>query len=171
MAIVVLFLIPLMAWAEFQDVREHRFRTHIEELQANGVVEGYGPGIFRPDLRINRAEFLKMTMLARFGGGALPSESGRCFADFSGYARWYWTYACVAKKRGLIEGYPDGKFRGESTVNLSEALAIAIRAWNIPLPYYFREPDHWYDPYIDVAASLDLFTLLPQYAAHPLTRG
>ena len=170
--LIILFLLPVLVLGQgFPDVPDtYPFQAHIEFLQEKGIVQGYPGGLFKPDLQVNRAEFLKMLMLAVYGRET-PKIKTRCFFDFLGEEQWFWAYACLAEERGIVEGYPDGTFRGEQKVNLVEALAMAVRAWDIPMPVYIRAPDHWYEPYVTVAASRGLFELLPQYYAHVLTRA
>ena len=162
--LIILFLLPVLVLGQgFPDVPDtYPFQAHIEFLQEKGIVQGYPGGLFKPDLQVNRAEFLKMLMLAVYGSET-PKIKTRCFFDFLGEEQWFWAYACLAEERGIVEGYPDGTFRGEQKVNLVEALAMAVRAWDIPMPVYIRAPDHWYEPYVTVAASRGLFELLPQY--------
>ena len=169
---LAIFTFPLLVMGQgFPDVpAAYPFQAQIELLQEKGIVQGYPGGLFKPDLQVNRAEFLKILMLAVYGSET-PKIKTRCLLDFLGEEQWYWAHACLAEERGIVEGYPDGTFRGEQKVNLVEALAMAVRAWDIPLPVYIRAPDHWYDPYVAVAASRGIFNDLPQYYAHALTRA
>jgi hypothetical protein len=95
-----------------------------------------------------------------------------CFTDFTGDEQWFWAYACAAKNSGVIKGNPDGSFAGTRNVTLAEALAMAVRAWKVPEPQYFRQPDHWYDPYMDAASSnTDFFSDYPFEPGRTLTRS
>jgi hypothetical protein len=142
----------------------------INSLQSQGIVEGYADGTYRPAQRINRAEFVKI-LLKSSGRYESPEGTIRCFADFTGNEQWYWGYACAAREQGLIQGYPDGRFRGEQSINTAEGLKIALNAFGIPLPQYFREPDNWYDPYFDAASSTQIFSFIPRQPSRLLTRG
>ena len=111
-------------------------------------------------------------VLAAAGLPDSPSSGdARCFRDFRGAEEWYWQPACAARERGLVHGYPDGTFRGGRLVTLAEALKIAFIAFEVPLPQYFRAPDHWYDPYMDTASGLGMFDVFPRDPAHLFTRG
>jgi cysteine-rich repeat protein len=169
--LLALLLFPSFAGAEFDDVKGHRFEWQILSFYSRGIVRGYPDGTFRPDQPINRAELLKILMVAALGDAALSGDPVQCFTDFTPPAQWFWASACAAKERGIVSGYPDGTFRGEVQVNLAEALKMTLRAWNLPLPQYFRVPDHWYDPYIDAASAEGVFTVLPRDPAHLLTRA
>ena len=155
----------------FADTAYHPFAWQIDFLRVNGIVRGYNVSTFRPDHPVNRAEALKILMLAAFGQETLKVENHRCFPDFYGPEQWFWVYACAAKERGIIEGYPDGSFKGLRNVNTVEALKMAAQAWQIPLPIYIRKPDHWYDPYVDAAAERGVWTILPRNPGHILSRG
>lgn len=175
--LLVLAAVPVIAFAQsqtggiFLDVIGHPHESDIEYLHSRGIVQGYGYGIFRPDILMNRAEFLKILMLASDGSQVFDVENRRCFQDFSGIEKWYWVHACSAKEKGVIEGYPDGSFKGEQTVILAEALKIAATAWDVELPAYIQAPPNWYDPYMDLAAARGLFDYFPFNPGHLLTRS
>lgn len=121
-----------------RDIASHPYNDSIQELVDRGIVHGYSDGNFKPDLPINRAEFLKILMLAVFGEEAFDVSSTACFFDFGVEIQWYYPHACTAKDLGIVGGYPDGTFRGESTVNLVEALKMSLEAWEVPIPQYPR---------------------------------
>ncbi|MFH0851828.1 MAG: S-layer homology domain-containing protein [Candidatus Peregrinibacteria bacterium] len=154
----------------FLDTIGHPQGTQIEILRIHGIVQGYGYGLFRPDIPINRAEFLKILTLAVYGQDMAGSATA-CFVDFTGEPQWFWGAACTAKRNGIITGYPDGTFRGAQTVNLVEALAMAERAWQMPAPYYFHQPSYWYDKYFDAVLDRDVAEYFLRNPSHLLTRG
>ncbi|MDD5624005.1 MAG: S-layer homology domain-containing protein [Candidatus Peribacteraceae bacterium] len=157
--------------APFIDVVGHPHEQAVEFLHQHGVVAGYGYDLFRPDVLVNRAEYLKILLLAVYGA-TLPAEKDlRCFADFQGQAQWYWPYACAAKERGVLSGYPDGTFRGERPVTLAEALKMADLAWRIPLPRFVRVPDAWYTQFFDAVANTKVLSYFRSEPLHPLTRS
>jgi len=175
--LIILFsmVLPLVAHAQvstFLDVVAHPHAAQIEFLHERGIIEGYGYGIFRPDITINRAEFLKILMLSIFGEETLSVQNQNCFADFVGEEQWYWTHACTAKERGIVDGYPDGTFRGNKTVNLAEALKMTLdaRGTLIPVPVAGSNTT-WYDPYFNIGASERIFDYFPYSPAHLLTRS
>jgi hypothetical protein len=159
---------PLLAHA-FTDIDAS---THagmsVQALQSQGLVQGYADGSFRPGQYVNRAELLKVLMQASsadVSGMPVP-----CFADFHGAAQWFWPTACAAKSLGIVNGYADGSFRGASKVNQAEALKMAVSAFGLPLPQYFRAPDHWYEPYYVVGNAMHVFDWMPSDPARLLTR-
>jgi hypothetical protein len=147
--------------------------THVSQsvqlLEDRGLVQGYADGTYRPSQLVNRAEFLKVLM-----GAAAVDVSGiaePCFADFNGPAQWFWATSCAAKSLGIVNGYPDGTFRGEVTVNEAEGLKMAVGAFGLPLPQYIRAPDHWYEPYFIAANETHVFDWLPNDPSRKLTRA
>jgi cysteine-rich repeat protein len=166
-----LLLIPTAQAIKFVDTVHHPHELYIDVLADHGIVEGYGYGIFRPDQPINRAEFLKILMLAVYGDEAREVYNPRCFGDFLGQQQWFWAIACSAKERGIIGGYPDGTFQGEQTVNLAEAMKMATLAWNIPVQSGQYAPEYWYIPYFEIAAARGLFEYFPRNGGHLLTRS
>lgn len=174
MLTLIAVLVPAIAFAQispFLDVLGHPHAAQVEFLHSRGIVQGYGYGIFRPDINLNRAEFLKILMLAVYGDQALSTANKQCFTDFIGEEQWYWVYACTAKEKGIIEGYPDGTFRGTRKVILAEALKMSIDAWQMRKPAYPNGPPNWYDPYFDVGASRRIFDEFPYSPGHLLTRS
>jgi hypothetical protein len=66
------------AYAFFSDVSSgHVNYDAIKYVQDNGIVSGYQDGTFKPDKTINRAEFTKIIVAARFPTAAIDS----CIAD------------------------------------------------------------------------------------------
>lgn len=173
------------AGAPFVDVSSSSpYKSAIERLQREGVVSGYADGQFRSTANVNRAEFLKMVMLASASlkkpvmmedgtEGELPVPAfEKCFTDFTGEYQWYWDYGCQAKDLGIMSGYPDGTFGGTKNVNFAEALKISVRAWKIKEPQYFRAPDNWYEPFVSATRSYTkVFDMLEgKKLEEPLTR-
>jgi hypothetical protein len=51
----------------FNDIDGYSWEKSVEYLKENGVVQGYDDGSFKPENLINRAEFTKIIVGARFG--------------------------------------------------------------------------------------------------------
>lgn len=94
------------------------------------VLQGYPDGTFRPDRTVNRAEFLKIVLEADPMIDVSKETKRTGFPDVDESA-WYAPYIRYARRTGIIEGYPDGYFRPEQTVNVAEALKISYRALNV----------------------------------------
>ena len=171
---VVVLLGASSSSAPFSDVSPNDPNAAaIQSLQEKSIINGYADGTFRSTALVNRAEFLKIILEATdFPVETALIKGSACFTDFTGAEQWYWGYACAGKQLNILTGHPDGTFRGTNTVNLAEALAMAVRAWNIPQPVYIRAPDHWYDPYMQATAgATKLFDFMPEEPSRKLTRG
>ncbi|MCA9370825.1 MAG: S-layer homology domain-containing protein [Candidatus Peregrinibacteria bacterium] len=151
------------------DIDEYQYKSAIELLASRGIINGYDDGTFQPNKPINRAEFLKLLMLSVYGNQVNQVPSSRCFADFVTY-QWFWPHACAAKELGIIEGHPDGTFRGEDTIILAEALKMSLEAWQVTLDAEDADKP-WYDRYMRAAASRNIFRRFPYTPEYQLTRG
>jgi len=151
-------------------------------LHFRGIFEGYPDGTFRPYQPINRAETVKVVMLA-LGKNILPDNGTNLgFWDVQRGA-WYMPYLRTAKNLGVIHGYPDGSFRPNNYVNRVELLKIFLEATDIPLPRCNVQPypdtpiDYMTRWYIDYACFAKAFGLMRTDSngnfnpAAPMTRG
>lgn len=167
---IIAFLIASPVHAALNDIEDYPHKSSVELLESRGIINGYDDGSFRPYKSINRAEFLKLLMLAVYGDQAYQGGSSRCFTDFYGNYQWYWPFACTAKTLGVIHGHPDGTFRGTDTIILAEALKMALEAWEVPL-----EKDvagrPWYERYMNSAAARGIFKRFPNTPDYLMTRG
>lgn len=145
--------------ADFKDVKETtKNKEAILYLQEHGIIKGYDNGTFKPKKAVNRAEFLKIII----EGSLIPLDINdeAPFPDID-YGEWYATYVQKAFAEGWINGYPDGTFKPDQTINKVEALKILGKAQNWPIEsidpqdYYnlFEDidPSQWYAPYIAYA--------------------
>ena len=147
----------------FPDVPlSHPAYEAIEYLVQKGVVSGYPNGTFQPEQEINRAEFTKIVVGARF----LPLDVEECLSSipssllytptllFPDVARhqWFAKYVCQAKMGGMIGGSPDGTFRPATPVNFVEAAKILAYGFELPLGTPPAESP-WYRSYIEALAN------------------
>lgn len=155
-AIVLLTSVAVSAdSAVFPDVDEnHPNKTAIEYLKTNAVIEGYPEGDYRPENTVNRAELLKILIE---GSGYEASEPTiNCFPDVP-TGLWFSKYVCFAKDRGWVEGYPDGYFRPDLTVNKAEALKMMgeVQGWTFEdvsgSKFQDADYDSWYASYLQYA--------------------
>lgn len=96
-------------------------RKVIYTASSLGIVQGYPDGSFRPERPVNRAEALKMILLAaqidRTDDVAIP------FPDIY-EGEWYIPYVKQAISFDLVEGYGDGFFRPATFITRAEAAKI-----------------------------------------------
>lgn len=114
------------------DVKNHWVTTsgYMDIALKYGMVikEEYSGERFQPDKAITRREIAVMAMRAL--GLVYPSkttEEKSSYSDAADYPDWMQGYLAMTEKTGVIEGYPDGSFRGENTATRAEALTIVSR--------------------------------------------
>lgn len=140
----------------------------ISVLTHLGAIEGNPDGSFAAERTLNRAEFVKIVLLSDASISVSDDDAADCFPDVH-RADWFSKYMCLAKVRGMIEGYPDGMFHPERPVNYVEAVKILTELFDLPLNPV--EGDQWFEPYMRAAQRSNV--LLPVSITNDaaLTRG
>ncbi|MFC1749813.1 septal ring lytic transglycosylase RlpA family protein [Pseudomonadota bacterium] len=153
----------------FTDVElGHENFIAIKYLKDKELIEGYEDGSFQPLQEINRAEALKIIMLA-FPDSQIIEEpvdgepaADPIFPDVTA-DKWYYSYIASSYNNEIINGYPDGYFHPENTINRAEALKMVILQEGGPLPISITEPPYtdvpvsaWFAPYAQVSAERTL---------------
>ena len=150
--------------AVFTDVSaSSQYYNALVYLKAQGVVGGYSDGSFKPDQKINRAEFTKIIV-----GAVRPSPtdylcmstnfqtSAGVYSDVFTDVRaatdaWYLDPICYAKMNKLVNGYPDGSFKPDQNINFAETAKIVFNGFQ-GSDAYVAPVDHnapWYFTYAD----------------------
>lgn len=89
-------------------------------------MQGYEGGLYKPDQVISRAEMLKIIL--KTANVDIESELEPCFRDvYTG--DWYYDAICTAKKRQIVAGYEDNRFKPNQQVLLVEGLKMAIEGF------------------------------------------
>lgn len=122
----------------FKDLAlDHKEADAIIALYYRGILSGYSDRTFRPDRKINRAEFTKILVEAAnvdfslIGGAYLNN----CFADVKDLeSQWFTPFVCSAKYKNWIDGYDDGYFRPEQNINKAEGLKIVLSSFGFTVP-------------------------------------
>jgi hypothetical protein len=132
--VVTAFNIPMtdVSVSSFADVKADAWYTdYIESAYKAGITEGYFELVkgkyqrmFKPDQPINRAEALKMILLA--AGAELPETATVKFPDTT-LTAWYAKYLSFAKLNGITSGYADGKFKPANNVTRGEAAKMIVK--------------------------------------------
>ncbi|MBI5753634.1 S-layer homology domain-containing protein [Candidatus Peregrinibacteria bacterium] len=199
----------------FTDVREgNAYFVAISHLKEKNIIEGYEDGSFKPNKEINRAEALKMLTLASgvfkdppvkpsTADAKAPCRAG-CAADAKAPCRagcaadakapftdtplkaWYTPYLVAAKDQKIIDGYKDGSFKPDVTINLAEALKMYFESVNTinkdqinfanGLDVNFKDtaPDAWYSKYTSYAGVHEIIDISDENTINPtqkMTRG
>ena len=109
----------------FSDTSSHWALAYINALYEAGVLSGYEDGSFNPDAEITRAEFSKVLVVAfdleirDVSGEEMP------FTDLDAEA-WYASYVIALHEAGIIEGYTDGTFLPNASINRAEASKMIV---------------------------------------------
>jgi len=150
--------------SSFPDIYTHNpYFKSVEVLYKNGVIEGYSDGKYKPGKKINRAEFIKIVL----GANDIKSEGKNCFTDVKN--EWFAKYVCSAKKKGIIKGYPDGKFRPERNISFVEAAKIIAEASNRFIDKKYNK--NWYHSYVKEFEENVSIPLSITGFSHEITRG
>lgn len=156
--------------ANFTDVSEsHEYYEAIQYVEEQEIVSGYPNGSFQPDQKINRAEFTKIIVNARFDESTIEScvLDPRVFPDFN-HEDWFTAYVCLAQSEGIINGYPDGTFQPSNDITFGEAAKMVVNGFDTPTQ---ETEGEWYQPFID---ALEQAQAVPPSVSEPgqlITRG
>ena len=142
----------------FPDVVEGSYyETAVAWAAANGIVEGYEDGTFRPLDNITRAEVA--TIFYR-----LLTDDARdyYYSTDSGFSDvkpgdWYNTAVSTMVQAGILNGYSDGTFKPNASITRAEFATIAARFLSNPYSLKDRFTDtegHWAEVYINRAAEV-----------------
>lgn len=156
----------------FTDVpADYYYKTAIDSLVANGVINGYteedGTSTFRPENTITRAEFAKLVAAATAKGVALTETTAQ-FPDVPA-DHWANTYIAYAVKAGIVNGYEDGTFRPSNPVTYGEAIKMLVCVKGYASVYTATNP--WYDGWIQIANKISLTKNAMALGANPAPRG
>ncbi|WP_159886324.1 S-layer homology domain-containing protein [Paenibacillus puerhi] len=107
----------------FSDISGHWAQTNIELLANKLVVDGVTDTTFQPERSITRAEFAALVVRAL----GLDTSGSGSFTDVAA-GEWYAGVVGAAAKAKLVDGYEDGTFRPNATINREELAAMVVRA-------------------------------------------
>lgn len=166
----------------FPDVNtQSPYYASIEYFRQQGIIEGYPDGTFRPQQEANRAEALKIILLASSVDVSGYDTGDPVFPDVT-QQDWFYPYIKKAKELSIVEGYDDGYFKPVQVQNIAETLKM-ISETNAITPPTLEEntlvlPDvssnTWYAPYAYYAHQKNIIE--PQHdgtlnASRTLKRG
>ncbi|MDO4541639.1 MAG: S-layer homology domain-containing protein [Bacillota bacterium] len=141
--------------AEFSDVKSGDwYYQSISALTSQGYLNGYGNGTFKPNAKINRAEFA--TILAKASGDSLTDHSSS-FDDVPSN-HWGYNYIGWALDKGITSGKGNNKFCPDDTITRQEMVTMIYRYKN----YKGQAPAITGEPYYSDFASV------ADYAKDPL---
>ncbi len=97
--------------------------THIAKAAANGYVNGFGDGTFRPNNPITRQDFF--TIVGR--AYELTGEATKEFTDADSIADYAKPYVDALQSIGIVNGYGDGTINPRGNITIAETLAVMHR--------------------------------------------
>jgi len=121
-------VVPTPTKLNFSDISKHWAADVIAQAASRGFINGYEDGTFRPDQKVNRAEFI--TMLAK----ALElTGTGKAldFRDNKQIPAWAQNFVALAIQAGIVNGYDDQQFRPNQQISRAEMAVLIGRAMGI----------------------------------------
>ncbi len=115
----------------FSDVGPGKYYSKAVSVLADmGIVSGVGQNKFAPDAVTTRAMMTEILYRINAKFGRTSADAGKPagnepFTDVEG--KWYSGSADWARLAGVVRGYPDGSFRGDSPITRAEAATILYR--------------------------------------------
>jgi len=143
--LVTILLTPSLSFAAFRDVSSgHLNSDAVEYVRSQGIVGGYEDGTYKPDKTINRAEFTKIVVESKYSREEIDACLSSQFPDVP-QGQWFTKYVCMAKGKGIIQGYPDGTFRPAQNISFVEAAKIIVTAQDFSV----GTDSVWYKPFVE----------------------
>jgi S-layer homology domain len=153
-----LALLPLSTLAAFPDVTQnHPNYAAIEYVQKAGIVSGYSDGTYHPDQNINRAEFAKILMAAKYSQNEISDCQNHIqslFTDTPSDA-WFTPYICTAFQNGIVNGYPNGSFKPTNDISFAEAAKMIQGTFDVAWVSENNSCTAQYTKWFTTSGSLD----------------
>ena len=150
----------------FVDTEAHWAQSYAENLKESCGVLGYKDtdgnptGYFEPDAPITRAELTKMIINCQYG--ELAQQEVESYSDVDP-GQWYAVYIFKAQKLGWVEGYDDGTFKPNESVNRAEALKMILASkiaveliTGGSIDFSDIEGNEWFVDYVAYAVAEDI---------------
>lgn len=111
----------------FTDVKNSPFRNEINELAAQGKLNGFQDGTFRPKQQLTRAEFMKMICILLNETIDTSTYDGK--QEFLDVKRSHWAngYIHKAVQKKIVNGYPGKLFKPDQPISYAEVITTLIR--------------------------------------------
>ncbi|MBP9773292.1 MAG: S-layer homology domain-containing protein [Candidatus Peribacteraceae bacterium] len=164
----------------FTDVKKTSVNfTAIDYLREQNIVRGYPDGSFKETNRVRRSEFITLATNPFFLD---PISKEDCIAThitasgttvfFSDVPResWFATPVCIAKVRNVLDGYPDGTFRGNDFISFVEGAKILSNVF-VGTDRNDTDPVEWYKSYVQWLSDQKAIPTSVRSLSQPLTRG
>lgn len=153
---VTMYLVRAYSNPPFSDIRPgYQFEDAIYRLVAMGIMNGYGNGRFGPDDPMTRAQ-AAVILTNALGLPATP-------ANFPDVKPNFWANGAIGamQQAGIMSGDGTGFHPGRyiTRAQMAKMLVLAFGIQPGPYTYTFPDvkPDDWYYPYVQAAASQQIF--------------
>ena len=169
--LVLTFLLGTFNVGFAQDAEEEKLPTEVVRAQALGILKGDDQGNLNLDKPITRAEAL--ALIVRISGLEASAElmKGQTqFADVNPDPSLQWAtgYINLGVGQGIINGYPDGTFKGNNQVTYAEMAKMILYAMNYGVTV---EGGQWPAAVMGKADDLKLFDKVNAVPNVPALRG
>ena len=173
LALLIVFSIGgVVNAAKLSDISASWAKTDIEALLADGVINGYPDQTFRPKNPVTRAEFARILAKAfRYESSGKPD-----FPDIQNH--WAKKDISALTEKGIIKGYPDGKFHPDARISRAEMTTMLTRALKLDSgfeggqfgwwPTFSDVPEgHWAYNSVEIASRLGILPPVFEAAFQP----
>jgi len=143
----------------------------IEYLKAQGVLQGYADGTFKPNQAVNRAEAIKILVSPLVSAADLKTYTSSVFSDVAASA-WYVSYVEAARQKlHIIDGPPKAStFNPALPVKKAEFLKMLELSQGakpagdyseivLPLASDVSSSADWFYPYMRYALASSIMTV------------
>lgn len=156
------------AASSFPDVPEDaEWTAAVYRLVLLGIINGSKDGLFHPEEAVTREQFAKLAISA--ANQATTDNIRKDATSFSDVpsARWSSGYVRTAVRKGMLSGFPDGKFHPVSAITYAQALTVIVRMLG------YSDSDlsgTWPQNFLTKASTLNLTTGFNYSANSPISR-
>jgi hypothetical protein len=131
--------LPDASTQTFPDVpTDHWAYKYIQFASAQGVVEGYPDGTYKPSVELDRGQmavFIARSICTPLGDAGMASYTPGATDVFPDVASDYWAFKYIGyvKYRSVVQGYPDGTYRPDAICTRDQMAVYVTRAFQLPL--------------------------------------
>lgn len=120
----------------FPDVPpEHWAWAEVNACVISNIVWGYADGLYHPEQPVTRDQMAVCIARALAGGDQNVPDAGCSTPLFTDVACDHWArkYVQYAVAEGVVQGYPEGEYRPDETVDRGQMAVYIARAFELPL--------------------------------------
>lgn len=104
------------------------YAAHIAWATENGIVDGYGDGLFGPEDLVTREQMAKMTAnYLSYKTGVTAEDTSLAYTDADDISEWAAEAVALAAQQGIMNGNADGTFAPKSFATRAETAAVIER--------------------------------------------